>query len=583
MAEIPIGQRNIATPQAQKNIRVPVRKRAPILEASTKNAITGLASGIDKSRNAAIDKADDLAGVNYENDIERAKIIRQTSIAEAQGENVFSANDEAQEGYRNDLEEIRAKYPERYHASFKVKGDSSANDLMKFGLMRQVREGTKLADKAFDTNKGFGIGKVVFSANNPVEFENNILKLASTVRKHGDIKYGHEENGAAIVEEEARIVVSRSITETVSQYSSGGDVDNAKRINEGWGSALTAEDKEKVNKLLKAAEDNNLIDRANNLVNAAFLKHGDDSKAAYKMIQKAGKKDGKLFRQASLLFRAQDKFREDIKGREQDKQVNGIVKNIQIGSFPTSGQLANLDGKNKKWVQQYMKDTVDNKYKLKSNPKVLNEALDLMRDKPDDFISNEVDRYKPSLRADHFAFLKKNWERMTNERRSDKKTMETSTVKVVDDLVSQIAVKRGLYKDDPEYADLRGFSMQIHDRVKAENPNELNQKVIRRKVYAEMLKLTKPTERTGFNKFVEDYTPFSFDKDPSEDPSHFDNFDPDAPAPEATFIDTVDSYWVDTIKKSFIRKNKPVPTGEALERLLKGIQSKGHDITKPRK
>jgi hypothetical protein len=406
-----------------------------------------------------------LAQANADNEQEEIRIKYQGELAVSKGMDAVEKSQALERKLSEDYEKTIQKYPTRFQPVLKAQADSNINKFRAFQVPYVSGQVNQVVDKTFDVQLSNKMNFAIESSGDQELFSNKALaEVAQSLSEKARRKYG---NAPEVEQYIVQKGISETVRRSVEQQLKAGNMAVASEIMQNHNDKVIPSDRDKINKALRSAEQDQATREPLDLATMIMQETGDDLVAAENMARKLAP-NTKVYKDVRDVIRTQFKIEKDQSERADLDTMSRLTERLARGDMPSASEFNNIKDyeKRTKFISSVNKSK--GTLGIVTNQQVRDQLLDqLSNATPEEAEAVNLKAYKLELGAEDYTMLEKLKIDLAKKDANGRYKARGSDFREIRGLVNQFS--RGLDRGKREK--LATIAMKEYERVRDTNPN----------------------------------------------------------------------------------------------------------------
>jgi hypothetical protein len=407
-----------------------------------------------------------LAKANADNEQEEYRIKAQGELALAKGMDAVEKGQILEKKLAENYDKILQKYPTRYQPILKSQAANNLNKFRVFQVPYVAGQVNKVVDETFDVQLSNKMNFAIESSGDQELFSNQALaEVAQSLQEKARRKYGN-------APEIEQYIVGKGISETVrrsvEQQLRAGNMAVASQIMQNHNDKVTPADRDKINKALRIAEQDQATREPLDMATMIMREAGDDLVAAENMARQLAP-NTKVYKDVRDVIRTQFRIQKEQNERSDENVMAQLTNRISSGGgIPSAAELNSIKDfdKRTKFINSINKSK--GTLGVITDQRVRDQLLEkLSNATPEEAERINLGAYKLQLGADDYSMLEKLKLDLAKKDANGRYKARSSDFREIRAMVNQFV--RG--KPDKIRRQLITLAMNEYERVRDTNPN----------------------------------------------------------------------------------------------------------------
>lgn len=406
-----------------------------------------------------------LAKVNADNEQEERRIKAQGELATAKGMDAVEKSRILEQKISEDYEKSIQKYPTRYQPILRAQAASNLNKFRVFQVPYVANQVNQVADKSFDVQLSNKMNFAIESSGDQELFSNQALaEVAQALQGKAQRKYGDAPEIEQYIVQKG---ISETIRRSVEQQLRAGNMGIASQIMQNHNDKVTPADRDKINKALRIAEQDQATREPLDMATAIMRETGDDLVAAEQMARQVAP-NTRVYKDVRDIIRTQFRIDKEQKERADLDTMSALTDKLSRGEMPTSQEFNSIRDfeKRTKFINSVNKSK--GTLGIVTNQQVREQLLEqLSNATPEEAEDINLKAYKLELGAEDYSMLEKLKVDLAKKDANGRYRARSSDFREVKAMVNLFSRGRSRKIRDK----LMQLAMQEYERVRDTNPN----------------------------------------------------------------------------------------------------------------
>jgi hypothetical protein len=406
-----------------------------------------------------------LAQANADNEQEEIRIKAQGELATAKGMDAVQKSQILEQKIAQDYEKVLQKYPTRYQPILKAQAASNLNKFRVFQVPYVSGQVNQVVDKTFDVQLSNKMNFAIESSGDQELFSNQALaEVAQSLQEKARRKYG---NAPEIEQYVVGKGISETIRRSVEQQLRAGNMGVASQIMQNHNDKVTPADRDKINKALRAAEQDQATREPLDMATMIMREVGDDLVAAENMARQMAP-NTKVYKDVRDVIRTQFRIRKEQEERSDLDVMSQLTDKLSRGEMPSSAEFNSIRDfeKRTKFISSVNKSK--GTLGVVTNQQVREQLLEkLSNATPEEAEQVNLNAYKLELGAEDYSMLEKLKLDLAKKDANGRYKARSSDFREVKAMVNLFSRDFNTSKRDQ----LMQLAMKEYERVRDTNPN----------------------------------------------------------------------------------------------------------------
>lgn len=406
-----------------------------------------------------------LAIANSDNEQEEIRIRAQGELAVSKGMDAVQKSQALEQKISQDYDKVLQKYPVRFQPYLRAQAGGNLNKFRAFQVPYVSGQLNEVVNKTFDVQLSNKMNFAIESSGDQDLFSNQALaEVAQSLKEKAQRQYGN-------APEVEQYIVSKGISETirrsVEQQLRAGNMGVATQIMQNHNDKVTPTDRDKINKLLQSAENDQNTRLPLDLATQIMKEAGDDLVAAERMARQISP-NTKVYKDVRDVMRTQFRIDKEQKEKSDLDVMSQLTDKLIRGEMPSSSEFNQIKDYQRR--TQFISSVNKNRGTLGvvTDQNVKEELLNkLSNATPDEAETINLKAFKYQLGAEDYTMLERLKVDLSQKDASGRYKARSSDFRQIREMVNQFS--RGLSTD--KRTALQNLAMKEYERVRDANPN----------------------------------------------------------------------------------------------------------------
>jgi hypothetical protein len=410
-----------------------------------------------------------LAQANADNEQEEFRIKAQGELALAKGMDAVEKGQMLEKKLAENYDKILQKYPTRYQPILKAQAASNLNKFRVFQVPYVSGQVNRVVDETYDVQLSNKMNFAIESSGDQELFSNQALaEVAQSLQEKARRKYGN-------APEIEQYIVGKGISETVrrsvEQQLRAGNMAVASQIMQNHNDKVTPADRDKINKALRIAEQDQATREPLDMATMIMRETGDDLVAAENMARQLAP-NTKVYKEVRDVIRTQFRIQKEQNERSDENIMAQLTDRVSSGGgIPSAAELNSIKDfdKRTKFIESINKSK--GTLGVITDQRVRDQLLEkLSNATPEEAERINLGAYKLQLGAEDYSMLEKLKIDLAKKDADGRYKARSSDFREIRTMVNQFS--RGAFPDSRSKRNqIMQLAMQEYERVRDANPN----------------------------------------------------------------------------------------------------------------
>lgn len=413
------------------------------------------------------------------NEADKERVKAQASVANAQGPAALTESEKQRADLEKNLNKKLELIPEhlRRHASAEAQKSLAQYD--SFATPYAYAQVKKTQDEVLKTRIANDMNNIAEVSGNPEALGANLQTLTETItsramRPYRDMDPDQEVLGTGmtvrdIVDSEVKIGTSKSLAKAIESQIGAGQIPIAKTILQNHNDKLLPNERNKILKAFKKAEEKQQTRTPLDLATYAMAEAGDDLTAADEILT-AMAPDTKTYDSAAKILRSKTKIAKQEIDLRDDKTLDILTQKVNKGQYPTAEELNQISDYAKRVSFVDAINRSQGSLGTITIPSIKQDLLNKMsRATPEEAAKINLPSYKLYLGSADYAMIESLQLDLFKKDANGRLKASQSDFREVRSMIGVLAKEKKLNKAQTEQ--LESLAMNEYQRVRDTNPN----------------------------------------------------------------------------------------------------------------